>query len=180
VVELNLDRLELGRSTLELDAELVREDPESESDALRATISGELTVDAMDQRIVVHGDFMAKHTVRCDRCADPFWLETEPEIELMILRNPTRGDEPEDQDDTWVIHQRSGPVDLDESLLEAILLAEPQKILCREDCQGLCPRCGTNWNERRCDCSTEEIDSRWAVLEKLKLEDPDEDPPHQE
>jgi uncharacterized protein len=180
VVELNLDRLELGRQTLELDAELVREDPEAETGELRATISGELIVDAMDQRIVVHGGFSATHNVHCDRCALGFQLDTEPEIEVMILRNPSRGDEPENQDDTWVIHQRNGAVDLDESLLEAILLAEPQKILCREDCQGLCPRCGTNWNERRCECTTEEIDSRWAALAKLKMEDPEDDLPHQE
>ena len=180
MVELNLERLELGRSTLELDDELVRDDPDYEDGKLRATVQGELVVDAMDQRIVVHGEFASTHTVECDRCAKAFTLETEPDVEVMILRNPTRGDVPEDQDDAWVIHQQGGVVDLDESLLEAVVLEEPQKILCREDCAGLCPRCGIDRNESECDCVTEELDSRWAALEKLKKEDPSEGSPRQE
>lgn len=180
MIELNLERLELGRSALELDAELVREDPGYEDGQLRARIRGELVVDAMDQRVVVHGSFAASHTVECDRCAKPFLLETEPELEVMILRNPGRAELPEDQDDAWVIHQQGGVVDLDESLLEAVVLAEPQKILCREDCKGLCPRCGIDRNESECDCPTEELDSRWAALEKLKREDPEEGSPRQE
>lgn len=180
MVELNLERLEPGRSTLELDDELVRDDPDYEDGKLRAVVQGELTVDAMDQRIVVHGAFSSTHRVECDRCAKSFTLETEPEVEVMILRNPTRGDVPEDQEDAWVIHQQGGVVDLDESLLEAIVLEEPQKNLCREDCKGLCPRCGIDRNEKECDCVTEELDSRWAALEKLKTEDPEEGSPRQE
>jgi len=137
-------------------------------------------VDAMDQRIVVHGEFAAIHTVACDRCARVFQIATEPELDVMILRNPTRGDDPEDRDDAWVIQQQGGVVDLDDSLLEAVVLAEPQKVLCREKCKGLCPRCGVDWNERECDCPTEELDSRWAALEALKREDPSEGSPQQE
>ncbi len=180
MIELNLERLELGRSILDLDTELVRDDPDYEDGKLRAWIQGELVVDAMDQRIVVHGTFAAKHKVECDRCAKYFELESEPAVEVMILRNPTRGDEPEDREDAWVIHQRGGVVDLGDSLLEAIVLGAPQKVVCREDCQGLCPRCGIDRNESECDCTTEELDSRWAALEQLKRKDPEEGSSRQE
>ena len=41
-----------------------------------------------------------------------------------------------------------------------------QKLLCREDCKGLCFRCGKNLNEGPCDCKSEP-DSRFAVLQQL-------------
>lgn len=46
-----------------------------------------------------------------------------------------------------------GQVDLDvtDDIRQEILLSVPVKYLCREDCRGLCPRCGTNWNERSCE-----------------------------
>ncbi|MDR1740267.1 MAG: DUF177 domain-containing protein [Synergistaceae bacterium] len=38
---------------------------------------------------------------------------------------------------------------------ETLLLLLPKRLLCREDCNGLCPNCGTNLNESRCSCSAE-------------------------
>ncbi len=168
-VELILERLARGRSRLPLDAELQREDPSEEGETIEVRLSGELTVDDMDQRILVHGSFEARQMVHCDRCAREFELVTTPEIEVMILKNPTRGEDPQDEGgDAWVIHQRSGVVSLDEPLLEAVILADPQKILCRDDCKGLCPRCGCDLNVSSCDCVIEELDPRWSALKELK------------
>jgi len=171
-VELNLDRLERGRSVLSFDTELVREAPESSELGVRVAVVGELAVDDMDQRILVHGAFQARQSTVCDRCNRNFELVTPAELELMILRNPSRGGEVEDTEDAWIIQQQRGIISLDLALLEAVNLAEPQKLLCREDCKGLCPTCGVDWNETSCECTHDEVDSRWAALEKLKDEDP--------
>ncbi len=170
-VELNLERLARGRSRLPLRATLSREDPTTDADPVVVVLSGELQVDDMDQRILVHGSFHARQTVCCDRCAREFELATDPEIEVMILRNPSRTGEDPEGGDAWIIHQRSGIVSLDEPLLEAVVLADPQKILCRQDCKGLCPRCGCDLNVSRCECVIEEIDPRWSALGRLKEED---------
>jgi uncharacterized protein len=50
---------------------------------------------------------------------------------------------------------------------DAIVLSMPHKILCREDCQGLCPSCGTNLNEGTCQCPPPEADNRWSALQQL-------------
>ena len=42
------------------------------------------------------------------------------------------------------------------------------KDLCKEDCKGLCPKCGCDLNEKECSCTTKEIDPRWAVLKNFK------------
>jgi uncharacterized protein len=58
-------------------------------------------------------------------------------------------------------------LDLTEAVCQYTLLATPMKPLCHEDCAGLCPNCGHNLNQGRCNCSTESIDPRWSELTKL-------------
>ena len=60
-----------------------------------------------------------------------------------------------------------GKVELDELLREDVLLDLPGKFLCREDCKGLCPRCGKNLNQGDCGCPKQEVDPRLAALQAL-------------
>ena len=66
-----------------------------------------------------------------------------------------------------------GMLDIDEALIEDIILNFPLKVLCKEDCKGLCPKCGIDLNEGSCSCVTKEIDPRLAPL--LKFFDNDND-----
>ena len=92
------------------------------------------------------------------------------QIEILILRNPMRGGDPEQGGDAWVIQQQGGVVSLVEPLAEAVGLHEPQRILCRVDCKGLCSQCGVDRNESTCDCVVDTVDPRWEALRKLKDE----------
>lgn len=60
-------------------------------------------------------------------------------------------------------------VDLSESLREDILMDFPQQFLCREDCLGLCPRCGANLNEGDCECPEgfpgDDLENPWGALD---------------
>lgn len=56
-------------------------------------------------------------------------------------------------------------LELDDVVITDILLSLPQKFLCRQDCKGLCPQCGSNLNLGDCACEKRQIDPR---LEKLK------------
>jgi uncharacterized protein len=58
-------------------------------------------------------------------------------------------------------------IDVDEIVKEQILLAVPTRMLCREDCKGICPECGADKNTGECNCVTNEIDPRWAALKDL-------------
>jgi uncharacterized protein len=58
-------------------------------------------------------------------------------------------------------------IDLDDDVRQYILLAIPQKLLCRDECQGFCPTCGVNKNIVSCTCGAQEEDSRWDALKKL-------------
>ena len=58
-------------------------------------------------------------------------------------------------------------IDLAEIAREQILLELPQQFFCKDDCRGLCEKCGRNLNLKDCDCEDDEIDPRWAALKNL-------------
>jgi uncharacterized protein len=58
-------------------------------------------------------------------------------------------------------------IDIDELVVEQLLLALPSRILCQEDCKGLCPVCGNNRNLKECSCESAEVDPRWGALKEL-------------
>jgi len=58
-------------------------------------------------------------------------------------------------------------LDLSEDTREAQLIELPISPRCSEDCKGLCPRCGTNRNQRNCECQEAEDSSPWRGLEGL-------------
>jgi uncharacterized protein len=59
-------------------------------------------------------------------------------------------------------------LDISEAVRQYFLLGVPMKPLCRKDCAGLCPTCGKNLNQGKCDCPADNTDPRWARLADLK------------
>lgn len=60
-------------------------------------------------------------------------------------------------------------IELDPIIREQLLLALPMSAVCTDDCQGLCPACGQNRNEKPCQCDTRPLDPRLAALKNIKL-----------
>ncbi len=98
-------------------------------------------------------------TMPCDRCCEVFTREYAYRFSHAIVRELASS-----EDDGEFILVEDGRLDLDGLLREDILLELPGKFLCREDCAGLCPKCGKNLNEGPCGCSQREIDPRWEAL----------------
>ena len=98
----------------------------------------------------------------CDRCAAAFARPVEYSIEAVLVTSM----ESDDFENPWVFELVENCADLDDILTTAFVLNMDQKLLCREDCKGLCCRCGKNLNEGTCDCRPEP-DSRFAVLQQL-------------
>lgn len=159
-MKLNLDILPLGRSeaAVDQDVPLRPDDPETERLAARGT----LTVDATEARVLVHGELSVAGPAVCDRCLREFTREYQAPVEIMIVR--TTAPAPEEEDESMILHQVRGQVDLTEPLRESAVLHLPQKSVCREDCRGICPVCGADRNETPCDCAAEPTDPRWDDL----------------
>ena len=67
-----------------------------------------------------------------------------------------------------------GMLDADDAVREALILSFPMRLLCSEDCPGLCPVCGKPLREGACGCVTREVDPRWAPLAALRFDDEEE------
>ena len=65
----------------------------------------------------------------------------------------------------------NGQLDLGPMVRENVLLGAPDAPLCRDDCPGLCPICGTDLQLGPCDCDRTERDDRWAALDQLELDE---------
>ena len=118
-------------------------------------------------RQVVAVDAVAEvpfHT-HCSRC----WKEISRlftlNIHKVLATRQSLQNQTEDNDDYLMIEDQK--IDLDSPLLEAIMLEFPYTFVCKEDCKGLCTKCGKDLNEGDCDCLKKEIDPRLAILQKL-------------
>ncbi len=97
----------------------------------------------------------------CDRCGKKTKRNAECEFEHWLARELASGDE----NDEYIVVP-TGNIDMDELVMTDVTLELPFRLLCREDCKGLCPVCGADLNETTCNCNTKQIDPR---LEKLKM-----------
>ena len=102
----------------------------------------------------------------CDRCAKEFDKTVDLPLEVRLAA------ELEDEEDPDYFLLNGDELDIDDLLESAFILGMDPQILCREDCKGLCPRCGADLNEGACTCRAES-DPRLAVLEQL-LDDIDQ------
>ncbi len=96
----------------------------------------------------------------CDRCGTSFEKPFHVSFERMLAQ------ELEDEENDEILLLVDGAFDLDELAREVFILNMDTKMLCREDCKGLCSGCGANLNVEPCRCK-KEIDPRWAALQKL-------------
>ena len=96
----------------------------------------------------------------CDRCAKPITLPQETEIFHTLVTHLND----ESNDELMLVNELR--YDLDPLITEDIFLDLPSKLLCSEDCKGVCPRCGKDINQGSCSCE-KEVDPRLAALKQL-------------
>ena len=128
------------------------------------------------KRVDVAGTLSVHLPQRCARCLEPFVLDLERSFTQYLMR--TSSEDPEHAEDgeielTLRDLDRStlvgDEVDLGGVLREELLLAMPTKVVCKEDCKGICGGCGAELNHEECTCEPE-IDPRWEALKGLKLD----------
>ena len=111
-----------------------------------------------------------EYTGECARCLDEVSGVFEMEFERTVADEKTLSEEALMEEDGIYAVMKDGRLDVDDELIEELILSFPTKLLCSEDCEGLCPKCGKP-KRLGCGCSTSEIDPRWAALKGLKFDD---------
>lgn len=111
--------------------------------------------------------------VPCDRCLETYILPVDAAFRLFLVLPPPgeAGEEVElSEEDLSTDYITANEIDLAELVREQIYLALPMKLLCREDCRGICPRCGVNLNEAACCCKEDRTHPAFAKLKTLKTQ----------
>ncbi len=138
-------------------------------------VVGEVTNQGGYMRLVATAEI--PYSGSCARClTEVSGVYTMPFERTVVTEGTLTEEQEEDNVDEYVILQ-NGMLGIDDSVREALILSFPMRLLCDEDCPGLCPKCGKPLREGACGCQTKEIDPRWAVLATLKF---DEDEPADE
>jgi len=109
--------------------------------------------------------------VACARCLEPVILPVKRSFDLLYRPLGSDAGHEElsvtDAEAEIGYYQGKGLL-LEDTLREQVLLAVPLKTVCREECKGLCPQCGKNWNEGPCSCAPPVGDPRWSALKEIR------------
>lgn len=121
--------------------------------------------------IYIRGELTAHISQACDRCLEPAAVAIRGEFAYTLV--PEKAEIADDLELTAqeleTSYYRGDFIDLAPIICEQIVLQAPMKILCSEDCKGLCPYCGTNLNTGSCNCQSMVVDDRLAVLKKFRV-----------
>ena len=136
---------------------------------LAAPLEVDLTARSVGEGVLVRGKLRGRVRMACRRCLEPVEREIDDTVDLLFL--PPTGDEEEDTGgDAYTLPARGTELDLTDAVREHVLLDNPEYALCREECRGLCPTCGTNLNEGACECVPEAAPSAWDALKKIQFD----------
>jgi uncharacterized protein len=114
-------------------------------------IQANLTLDRHDPYLQFDFDLAADVRLECDRCLTMYDYRLHAKSPMLyVLGRPQAA---ESNDDPDISYLPAGTVDVDVTtdLRDFLILALPERQLCREDCKGLCPQCGADWNVQSCE-----------------------------
>ncbi len=145
-------------STVDIDGEVVE-------------FTGDVCLMKTDRGILLKGTFDTNLVLRCSRCLNNFTYPLSIKIEeeyfpIMDVNTGVMLPAPEEPGNFTIDDHNI--MDISEAIRQYTLMTIPMKPLCRQDCSGLCPTCGINLNEKKCECKPE-IDPRWEKLNSLVL-----------
>jgi uncharacterized protein len=146
-----------------IDVELLAADLGIDDAGITGPVHVDLTATSTIDGICVDGTITMAWRTECRRCLAEVTGVSVIDVDEVYQDGVGEGDDafPIDGDQ----------VDLAPAVREHLLLDLPDDVVCRDDCAGICPVCGTDRNTGSCDCDTAVRDERWAALDDLRLDD---------
>lgn len=168
-----VDLITLGNSPHHFEFSLTPEEIDLESET--AKLKNEIRVEGVLTKHIaqtdIEGTISTETETECTRCllAVERNFEFVFEAAFVTEENYTQTKEAEiNAKDLDVSVFEGDKIDLTELVREQILLNLPEQVFCKEDCKGLCEKCGANRNLIDCNCIEKEVDPRWSALKNLK------------
>jgi uncharacterized protein len=129
-----------------------------------------LTLEEMGDDVMATGRVQGRTSMACRRCVDPVVVEMDHPVRLWFRDGITELEAEAEEDHVYALPPKARELDLSDAIREHVILGMPEYVMCKEDCRGLCPHCGTDLNRETCDCTVEPVDDRWAALKRVKLD----------
>lgn len=135
-------------------------------------VTGSITLHNIGGAVAAWGHLEATALMECGRCLEehavPLSFEFSETCSFEQIDEPLSYTQDISEDESAPIPILDGDiVDLSELVRQLLVLHTPLRSLCRPDCQGICPHCGTSLNAGECDCESDEVDPRLAPLREL-------------
>jgi uncharacterized protein len=126
----------------------------------------DLTITNLGNRtVMIEGGTNISLTLFCSRCLKEIPYPMDINFQREVDFNLSEEERAEGLDETNYIIGYN--LDVDTLIYDEILIDFPMRLLCSEDCKGLCKNCGMNLNEKTCDCDTTVLDPRMSVIRDI-------------
>ena len=113
-------------------------------------------------QVILSVSVSTKISTICARCLKEIFKDVDFEFTERIAAKGT-----DDKVDEEIIFPVGSEVDIDELVLKNFITVSPVKYLCKEDCKGICPKCGADRNQTDCGCDSDALDPRFDILNDL-------------
>lgn len=123
-------------------------------------------LEKLARQIIVRSEIATSASFSCDRCLAGFRQAIAAKYAIVYVEDEAEAGRfpPED---IRIMRHDSTVIDLSDDVREMVLLSVPLKLLCAEECRGLCSSCGADLNAGDCGCPKEIVSGPWRDLEKL-------------
>ena len=123
-------------------------------------------IDKTSHQIYMQTQIGTTGVFQCDRCLDDYEQTIETSYKMFYLSNNT-GTLKTPTEEIKLIGPETTDIDLTDDIRQMVLLSVPLKLLCADECNGLCPRCGFNLNRGSCNCKEVISDPRYQGIQDL-------------
>jgi len=134
-VKIDINKISLEGTTLKEEVSARALDLESDIVKFSEPVKIRAEVSKITNAVTVDLNLRSSMRLSCSRCLSEFKLGLKKDFKLNYQADKT-----------------NPIIDLDQDIREEIILDYPIKPLCKTECKGLCPKCGKNLNEEKCNC----------------------------
>lgn len=117
-----------------------------------------------NKRLLIQGDVDLRVSIPCSRCLEEVPTDIHFSIDKDIKLEDSVVHDEDVEDNDYLIGFN---LDIDRLIYGEILVNWPMKVLCRDDCKGICKVCGMNLNKGECNCQRTELDPRMAAIQDV-------------
>jgi uncharacterized protein len=170
VIKIDISSIPDGESAFDLSEDPSDLGMELEGGSFESRVEVNLDVNRNGDEVFLKGKARVRAILECGRCLKEYShdLETPLQLWCRLSCSETEGGTLPERENVIELAAGQKYIELTDHVRSELLVVVPLKPLCREDCKGLCPKCGADLNIRKCSCQNEEHDSRWDALKKLK------------